>query len=518
MSTLTTARPLAQPPRRSIGSQGIRLIAAELGVLGWLVTFIGSWIPSFWGDEAASVLSAERPLGSLWAELGRVDAVHGTYYLALHFWIDVFGASELSVRFPSAIAAGAAVAGIVILGDQLAGRRVAILAGIVAIVLPRIDYLAAEGRSYAAGTAIAVWLTVLLVTLVRRRVTRALPWIGYGVLFAASVYVFLYFVLLAVVHGIALLASKPGRSLFRRWILAVGGGTLLAAPVVVYGIAERHQIAFLAHRNYVTFESLAVIQWFGNPWFAAAAWTLIAVGILALIRQHSAAGVLLVTWLVVPTGLLLLGNAFIAPMYNIRYLSFCAPAAALLIAVGIASLPKLLVPRLWLQIAVTLVLVALALPTNVFQRSPFAKDEGSDLRQTAEVIAAHAKPGDAVVFEEGTRPSRAPRLGLRLYPQEYAGLIDPTLVTPYWQRAGLWDRVAPVSKVSGALSTTNTVWDVELVDSASPAGPADAAGLAAAAGLAGHSNLPDLEQLGFTVIRQIPVHRTIVYQLVREAS
>lgn len=502
MSTLMTARPLAKPPRRFIAELHIRIAAVGLGVLGWLVTFIGSWIPSFWGDEAASVLSAERPLATLWAELGRVDAVHGAYYLALHFWIDLFGASELSVRFPSTVAAGAAVAGVVLLGNQLAGRRVAVLAGIVAMVLPRIDYLAAEGRSYAAGTAIAVWLTLLLVTLVRRRVTRALPWVGFGILFAASMYVFLYLGLIAVVHGIVLLASRSGRSLLRRWVLAVGGGALLAAPIIGYGIAQRHQISFLAHRNYVTFERLAVIQWFGNPWFAGAAWTLIGIGILALIGQRSAAAVLLVAWLGVPMVLLLLGNAFIAPMYNMRYLSFSAPAAALLIAVGIDWLPKLWLPRLWLQIAVVALLVVIALPTNIFQRSPFAKDVGSDLRQTAAVIGANAKQGDAVVFEEHGRPSRAPRLGLRLYPQQYAGLTDPTLITPYWQRAGLWDKVAPVSQVGGALATTDTVWDVELAGSESTAG---------------HSNVHDLERLGFTVIRQIPVHRSIVYELVREA-
>ncbi|MES2171124.1 MAG: hypothetical protein V4479_10465, partial [Actinomycetota bacterium] len=52
-----------------------RLLAIVLGTAGALVSFAGSWIPSFWGDEAATVVSAERPLSALWAELGRVDAV-----------------------------------------------------------------------------------------------------------------------------------------------------------------------------------------------------------------------------------------------------------------------------------------------------------------------------------------------------------------------------------------------------------------------------------------------------------
>src|ERR1700710_940749 len=86
--------------------------ALVLGAAGLVLSASGSWIPSLWGDEAASVLSAERSLPSLFRMLGHVDSVHGTYYLFLHFWIDAFGASELSVRFPSTIAAGFVVAGV----------------------------------------------------------------------------------------------------------------------------------------------------------------------------------------------------------------------------------------------------------------------------------------------------------------------------------------------------------------------------------------------------------------------
>lgn len=52
-----------------------------------MASVIESWIPSFWGDEAASVISANRPLDSLLEMLGHVDAVHGVYYFALHAWV-----------------------------------------------------------------------------------------------------------------------------------------------------------------------------------------------------------------------------------------------------------------------------------------------------------------------------------------------------------------------------------------------------------------------------------------------
>lgn len=500
-----TPRP-TRPTRWFGADAGIGPVAALLGAVGWLLTFIGSWIPAFWGDEAASIMSAERPLATIWRELGRVDAVHGTYYVFLHFWIDAFGASELSVRLPSTIAVAVAVAGTVVLAHRLftpssAARPIAVMAGAVMILLPRVTYMAAEGRSYASGTAVAVWLTVFFVTLLQRRITRRLPWIAFAMAFAVSIYLFLYLVLLAVVYGVAILADRPGRAVIRRWLAAIVGGVLLAVPVIGYALGQHGQISFLAHRNYVTFTRMFVIQWFGNPWLALACWTLIVVAIVALIRSRDRSLALLAGWLVLPMGMLVFGNIFIAPMYTIRYLSSSTPAVAILVAVGVSTLLRRGAVAGWIRVAAILALVGLALPTDIFQRSEFAKDGGSDLRQAAQVIGSNAAVGDAVVFDDTTRPSRKPRLALRLYPQYFAGLADVTLRTPYTQRSGIWDSVWPIAAIAPALKSTRTVWDLELTTPGSTAVPA---------------NIVALERLGYTISRQIPVHRTVVYELIRE--
>jgi mannosyltransferase len=59
---------VASMPRRN---------ALLVGLIGFAVSFAGSWIPSFWGDEAASVMSAQRSLDGLLSLLTKVDAVHG---------------------------------------------------------------------------------------------------------------------------------------------------------------------------------------------------------------------------------------------------------------------------------------------------------------------------------------------------------------------------------------------------------------------------------------------------------
>ena len=500
--------PVAAPTRWLAADMGIAPVAVLLGILGSLFTVIGSWIPAFWGDEAASIMSAERPLATIWRELGRVDAVHGAYYVFLHFWIDAFGASELSVRLPSSIAVGVAVAGTVVLADRLftpvaAARRIAVMAGAVMIMLPRVGYMGAEGRSYAIGTAVAVWLTIFFVALLRHRITGLLPWLAFAVLFALSIYVFLYLVLLAVVYGIAVVAARPGRAIIRRWLGAISVGVMLAAPVIVYALSERGQISFLAHRNSVTFSQMFVIQWFGNPWFAIACWALILVAVVTLLRSRSRTVVLLVGWLALPMGILIFGNIFIAPMYSIRYLSFTTPAVSIVVAVGVSTVFSRGVAAGWIRVAAVVALFGLALPTNVFERTQFAKDGGSDLRQAAQVIGAQARRGDAVVFDETTRPSRKPRLALRLYPQYFTGLSDVTLQTPYTERSGIWDSVRPIVEIAPSLRRISTVWDIELTTPASVSTPV---------------NVGALEHLGYTISRQIPVHRTIVYEFTRETT
>ena len=264
MTTTLAPRPtvVAEPPAPPSAalrtrSPGIRAIAIIVGAGAMLASFAGSWIPSLWGDETVSIMSAERSLPSLFSALGHIDAVHGGYYLFLHGWIGLFGTSELSVRLPSAIAVGFAAAGTVILGNLLLSRRIGIIAGVVLALLPRVTYIGMEARSFALSMAIAVWLTILFVRLLVRRTVSRLAWLAYAIAFSLAVYLFLYLSLLAVVHGVLLLSSTRAKGAFRRWLQAVGFGVLLAAPVVVWGLAQNHQISSIAPSQ-VTLQALFV--------------------------------------------------------------------------------------------------------------------------------------------------------------------------------------------------------------------------------------------------------------------
>lgn len=435
---------------RSLLRRSTAARATLLGLVGAIVGWVGVGIPSYWGDEAASVMSAERSLPGLFALARHVDAVHTAYYAFLHVWIRIAGTSELATRTPSAVAVGLLVAAVLVLGERLGGIRLGVAAGIVAIVLPRDSYLATEARSYAFAAAAAAWIGVLAVHLLQRRARpRPAHWVLLGVAIGAAAWMFLYSVLLIVVLLAAVLMLR--RDLLRSWLLAAIAAGLVTAPIAFAAFSERHQIAFLAHRSVVSVDGVLVAQWFTKPWPAVLGWALVVAGIVlsARRRRGGTALVLGIAWVVIPTTLLLLAD-LVTPVYTTRYPSFCAPAVALLIGVGVVRIAESVRGRSRRMIAGGVALAAfaaVAAPVYVAQRGPYGQSGGADFSEAAAVVATVARPGDAVIFDEDTRPSLDPRLAYRLFPQDFAGLRDVELVTAFDRRARLWDTVRPLADV-----------------------------------------------------------------------
>jgi len=493
--------------------RGFGWVAAALGVAATLLSAAGSWIPSLWGDEAASLLSAQRPLPSLFVMLGHVDAVHGAYYLLLLGWIRLVGTSPFALRLPSAIAVGLAVAAVTLIAARLRSPRLAIAAGIICCIIPRVTYMGEEARSYAASAAIAAWLTYLLVELVRRRHPPAWLWVAYGALLAAGVYLFLYLGLLVLAHGIVLGASRVGRATMARWVVACVGALLAVSPLLFWAIDERRQIAYLASRTEVSFGTLTVSLWFGSAEFAAVAWLLIlvalAVPLVARLRRRDRPSrpvphvpsleLVAATWLFVPSLILVTSQFFVAD-FTARYLSYCAPAAALLIVCGVDRVAS---RRGWAVAAAIAVVVGLAVPAYLAQRGPYSKND-SDWSNISATLGTRAHAGDAVAFDESVRPSRRPRLALRTYRAGFTGLDDVMLETPYYRNTSWPDRAYSLAKTAslGRLATVDRLW---LVEYATPT-HVDAYGI------------DTLRGLGFTRAAEYRTHRSVIYLFTRQPN
>ncbi|MDN4612875.1 hypothetical protein P5G50_00305 [Leifsonia sp. F6_8S_P_1B] len=501
-------------------------IALAFGLVAAVVCAAGSWIPSLWGDEAATLLSAKRPLDSLARMVTHVDAVHGVYYLGMHGWIRIAGESAFALRLPSAIAVGAAVAGVTLLAGRRGGPSAAIVAGVVATVLPRLTYAGEEARSYALTAAVAVWLTLLLLWLLdgagrdASPSRRRLGWVLYGVGLAAGSYLFLYFVSIALAHAAIVLLSRASRPALRAWAISTAAAVLALAPLIVVAFLERRQIRYLGAQT-LDYSTLLWAPWFWTPWFAVLAWALIvaaAVPVWRAWRLRRRAGAAAVSApppisattvalcvLLLPTGGLVLAD-LVFPLYAARYSTFAAPFAALAMAEGVLVIGRRLgrtsARRAMVATAsITLVVVAACAPVYVLQRGPYAKND-SDWAEVSAAVAAHARPGDAVVFDERARPSQRPRLAMRTYPDGFAEVRDVTLQVPYDRNIGWADRAYSVPRAAqhGRFDGVRRVWLLELVIDGEQ-----------------HTyGMDDLEDLGFqeTGVR-VSTHRTVLIELTR---
>src|SRR5215470_9731152 len=152
-----TRGPWPLPARRRLDWTLAVPPAVTLAMMLW-----GLAAPSYWRDESATLSATDRSIPQLLRMLGRVDAVHGFYYLLLWPVVHFVGTREIETRLPSALAMAAAALGIAAIGRRLRSRRAGLYAGLVFAVMPLVTYQGHDARPYALETAVAVLATYLL--------------------------------------------------------------------------------------------------------------------------------------------------------------------------------------------------------------------------------------------------------------------------------------------------------------------------------------------------------------------
>ncbi|WP_449372201.1 glycosyltransferase family 39 protein [Arthrobacter psychrolactophilus] len=381
--------------------------------------------------------------------INNIDAVHGIYYLFMHFWLDWFGQTPFVLRLPSAIAIGIAGAGTYLLGVRLWDKRFGLTSAVVFAIMPRLTWSGMEARSYAFSAAIAVWLAVALFDALKNQ--RSQYWVLYGLLSGLAISINLYSVLLLACHGVILLVS-PGTTLRSRarWLLVSGAGAVLSIPVLYLSISQRSQISDEELSPLRWVRNVIVNQWFlgrtptggvGSyqldiPWMQASvlmavvAWAVMSFALVRIVQlSYGSVRWLLLAWLIFPVGLptLVIGiySLFVHPMYNPRYLAFSAPSVALLIGLGLC-----LIRWRWLAAATLISLTVFSAPIYVSQRQVYAKS-GTDWASVAAYVQGEGASGDGIYFTSRYPTFNGP-VGMTqrriafVYPAAFVGLNDIT--------------------------------------------------------------------------------------------
>jgi mannosyltransferase len=444
-----------------------RFDPAIVAVFAAVVCAAGAARPSLWFDEAATISASTRSVPELWRLIHNIDAVHGLYYLAMHGWFAIFPETEFWSRLSSCLAVGIAAAGVVVVGKQFSTRTVAVCAGIVFAILPRVTWAGIEARSYALTAAAAVWLTVLVVAAARRN-TAAL-WPLYGLALVGSTLLNVLVVLMVLVHAVVVPVVATKRPTVVWWAVTSAVAVLVVAPFLALCRTQIAQVRWISPIRPGTVIEIVQEQYFDHSVsFALMAGVALAAPLALRCPWETTnrqLAVIALAWIALPTAVLLLYSVVQQPIYYPRYLCYTSPAMALLMAVCVVTLFRT-------RERVTAVLAAFALAATpnylLGQRGPYAK-EGMDFSQIADVITAHASPGDCLILDNTTtwkpgpiRPLTAAR------PAAYEKLVDPGRGVRAPQRNRLWDAHLGISGVADRVRQCTVLWTVSERDPTVP--------------------------------------------------
>ncbi len=409
----------AEETSTSSGPFSIAVILVSLVSGGCDAAF--SSVPAVSVDEAFTALASKLGLHDFWnLVLVQKDGVNATYDLLMRPWIFTAGHSVLALRAPSALFMALACGGIMTISRFLVGSRVAVFVGVVFAVLPIATGFGSDARAYAMSAALATWSTWFFLCLVYdRRHVRRWSWC-YGVSLVVTGYVFLYALLIIVVH--LLVAASDAKTRLRlRWVLLIQGSAAIAVlPLMVLAWRERRQISWIPS-GFKTMISNGVgvfvrpfstgISKTGPPSviLALLVWGVIVWGSLQLAREVNRSDRALVAlrlgfvWAVLP-GILLSLSSATGPYFALRYIVFCAPAAALLLGVAISQVDRIAVRGGIISVMALLVIMADA---------PLVSSSGRNgWGTTVKVLGLRGAPGEFVLPANQTIANEARVSGL----------------------------------------------------------------------------------------------------------
>ena len=381
---------------------GWQLAAVAAVVLGMALRFISR--SHLWLDEALSVSIAELPLGSI-PEALRHDGAPPLYYLMLHGWIDLFGASPFAVRALSGIFAVATFPLVWVAGNRIGGRKVATAAVLLLAASPFAVRYATEARMYSLVVVLALagWLA-LDDLLGRFSWPRAVVLaLATGLLLLSHYWAFyLLVVALVAVGRRAWRGPNPGQA--RRALVTMAAGSTLFLPWVPSFVFQMRNTG-TPWAGGPTLRAVldTVFHYAGGFWDPGFALGLLFFGLIMLalfghaadghrivldLRGHPKARVLLVAGfgtLAVAVVAGMVGQSAFAP----RYTAVVFPFVLLLVALGTAVLPNSRVRRGVVAAAAVLGFIAIV---------PHSFGERTNAPRVARTLMAQAQPGDVVAY------------------------------------------------------------------------------------------------------------------------
>lgn len=331
----------SETPIRSAAWAWLALLLVAAAVRAW---DLGA--SSLWFDEVVTMRLAKAPtVAALIDLLSQIDATRAPLHpVLLHGWLAIWGDSDVAGRSLSVVVGVATVGLLVALGRLAFDRATGLWAGWLGAFSPMLVYYARETRMYAPLVLVsAVCWTLLFWS--RRSGPTWWRTAAYALSLAAAILAHPLALLMA--PALALASAVDARGFFgswRGWLLAHLAALL--SPALWLPNYFDHPPEYLTGPLPIKFLVGTPIGFLGGNFLVLGA--LVGLVGFGLARRNQAAEggdwvapAALGLWLVLPPTLLYVYSRVASPIFGpARYTVYVAPAYLVLVAQGLAKLPK----------------------------------------------------------------------------------------------------------------------------------------------------------------------------------
>ena len=356
------------------------LLALTLAGFGWRAHALSA--QSLWRDEVDAIFFALRDLTETLAMAVQPGQNGVLYFLSLRPWLHAVGTSEFALRYPSALLGVAAIPLIWQVGRRLISGKSShsttivdvetnqinssgrlpldrelppLMAALFLAVNPYQLWYAQEGKMYALITFLALLATWFWLDGIGRGGWR--PWLLYFATVTVAMYTHLLMILLIPLHILWFFIAWPqSKQHWRGYGLALAGLTLPYLPMVVWQwdmlMIPEQQTGFQLTPPLAMLERILMSHtrgfmtdgdglWLAPLYFVGLAGFLLGwleigrpepdeLPALDSWRRHA----LTVSWLLAPIMFIYI-MSLREPIFTVRYIIWIAPAAMLIVALGV---------------------------------------------------------------------------------------------------------------------------------------------------------------------------------------
>jgi len=124
-------------------------------------------VESIWLDEASGIRLSTQGVASIMERVGPTQNHPPLYFLILHFWMGLFGTSEVATRSLSAVAGIISILLIYQVGTVLFNRKVGLISGFLSAISSYHIYYSQEARSYSLLLLLSLLSYLLFIAILK---------------------------------------------------------------------------------------------------------------------------------------------------------------------------------------------------------------------------------------------------------------------------------------------------------------------------------------------------------------